>query len=106
MNLAIANVIFAALISAAFGCMFTRISKKLDNMQALDEKRHKEVVEVRIAERELMLAEAKISALSARCIRGEHVNGDLEEAERYLTACKNKVENLAHKTAIEAMEDV
>lgn len=102
----IANVVFAALVSAVFGYMFSRINKKLDSMQEMDEKRHKEVVEVRIAERELMLAEARISALSARCIRGEHVNGDLEEAERYLTACKRRVENLAHKTAIEAMEDV
>lgn len=105
MNLAILNAIFAAVISAAFGFMFARINKKLDAMQAEDEKRHNEAVQVRIAERELMLAEAKISALSARCIRGEHVNGDLEEAERYLTACKRRVENLAHKTAIEVLEE-
>ena len=94
-----------ALIGAMVSFMFSQINKRLTRMEEEDKKHREDQVQTRIAERELMLAEARISALSARCIRGEHVNGDLEEAENYLTACKRRVETLAHRTAIEKLED-
>lgn len=92
-----------AVIGGIITFLFWSIEKKIDKMDQKSEQRRKEELEMRKAERELLLAEASISALSARCIRGEHVNGDLEKAENYLEEKKRAIQNLTQKVALEHM---
>lgn len=92
-----------AVIGGIITFLFWSIEKKIDKMDQRNEQRRKEELEMRKAERELLLAEASISALSARCIRGEHVNGDLEKAENYLEEKKHAIQNLTQKVALEHM---
>ena len=92
-----------AVIGGIITFLFWSIEKKIDKMDQKSEQRRKEELEMRKAERELLLAEASISALSARCIRGEHVNGDLEKAENYLEEKKHAIQNLTQKVALEHM---
>ena len=93
-----------AVIGAMVGLLFHRIEKKIDRMEADNEKHHREQVEVRIAERELLLAEAHISALTARCVRGEKVNGDLEKAEGELAEKTERVQDVSRRIFEEHME--
>lgn len=92
-----------AVIGGIITFLFWSIEKKIDKMDQRNEQRRNEELEMRKAERELLLAEASISALSARCIRGEHVNGDLEKAENYLEEKKHAIQNLTQKVALEHM---
>lgn len=92
-----------AVIGGIITFLFWSIEHKIDKMDQRNEQRRKEEIEMRKAERELLLAEASISALSARCIRGEHVNGDLEKAENYLEEKKHAIQNLTQKVALEHM---
>lgn len=94
-----------AVIGGIITFLFWSIEKKIDKMDQKSEQRRKEEIEMRKAERELLLAEASISALSARCIRGEHVNGDLEKAENYLEEKKHAIQNLTQKVALEHMAE-
>lgn len=94
-----------AVIGGIITFLFWSIEKKIDKMDQRSEQRRKEEIEMRKAERELLLAEASISALSARCIRGEHVNGDLEKAENYLEEKKHAIQNLTQKVALEHMAE-
>lgn len=96
--------IIEAIIGGLIGMMFWRIQKKIDKMESDQKARHKEYVEIRTKERELLIAEAKISALTARCVRGEMVNGDLEEAENDLIDKEEALHTLTRKIAIEYIE--
>ena len=71
--------VILAVVGAFVSFMFWRIENKIDVMEKENSQRHDEQVKIRIAERELLLAEADISALTARAIRGEVVNGELEK---------------------------
>ena len=97
----VTNILIST-FGAVIAFLFARIQYKINKMQEIDEERHEEYMQMRIAERELLLAEAKISALSARCIRGEQANGDLEKAEDYLAEKKHNVQNLTTEYAIKA----
>lgn len=94
-----------AVIGGIITFLFWSIEKKIDRMEKKNDERRNEELEMRKAERELLLAEASISALSARCIRGEHVNGDLEKAENYLEEKKHAIQNLTQKIALEHMAE-
>lgn len=94
-----------ALATGIIGYLFWCIERKIDHMETENETHHREQIEIRVAERELLLASSDISALCARCIRGEKVNGDLEQAEQYLIDKKHAVQDLTRKIALEHMEE-
>ena len=91
-----------ALIGGLITFLFWKIEKKIDHIEAENEQRHEEQINIRVAERELLIAEADISALTARCVRGEVVNGELEKAERTLAEKKKNIESLTLKVAIQS----
>lgn len=99
-------IIIEAIIGGIIGVLFWRIQSKISAMDADQKHRHSEQIQVRTAERELLLAEAEISALTARCVRGEVVNGDLEEAERVLHEKRDVVQDITRKIAMEYIEGV
>ena len=80
----IATIIVTACVGAIVGILFKRIEKRIAQIEIDSKKHYEEQVQIRLAERELLLAEAHISSLSARGIRGEKVNGELEKAEKEL----------------------
>lgn len=94
----------AALISAFIGFAIWHLERKLDRMEQESQSRDREQIELRSAERELLYAEAKISALTARVARGEIVNGDLEAAEKLLLEKKTALSDLTNKIIAEFME--
>lgn len=94
----------AALISAFIGFAIWHLERKLDRMEQESQSRDREQIELRAAERELLYAEAKISALTARVARGEIVNGDLEAAEKLLLEKKTALSDLTNKIIAEFME--
>lgn len=94
----------AALISAFIGFAIWHLERKLDRMERKSQSRDREQIELRAAERELLYAEAKISALTARVARGEIVNGDLEAAEKLLLEKKTALSDLTNKIIAEFME--
>ena len=94
----------AALISAFIGFAIWHLERKLDRMEQDSQSRDREQIELRAAERELLYAEAKISALTARVARGEIVNGDLEAAEKLLLEKKTALSDLTNKIIAEFME--
>lgn len=94
----------AALISAFIGFAIWHLERKLDRMEQESQSRDREQIELRSAERELLYAEAKISALTARVARGEIVNGDLEAAEKVLLEKKTALSDLTNKIIAEFME--
>lgn len=91
-----------ALIGGLITFLFWKIEKKIDHIEAENERRNKEQINIRLAERELLIAEADISALTARCVRGEIVNGELEKAEKTLVEKKKNIESLTLKVAIQS----
>lgn len=98
------SAIIEIIVGAVIGLLFWRIQKKLGDMDAEQKHHHTEQIQVRTAERELLLAEAEISALTARCVRGETVNGDLEEAERVLHDKQDVVQDITRRIAMEYIE--
>lgn len=98
MEIKVILIVFGAVVAFLFWLIEYKISK----MEKLSEQRYSEQINMRIAERELLMAEASISALTAKCIRGEHVNGDLEAAEKYLEEKKHAVKDLTNEYAIKA----
>ena len=98
MEIKVILIVFGAVVAFLFWLIEYKISK----MEKLSEQRYSEQISMRIAERELLMAEASISALTAKCIRGEHVNGDLEAAEKYLEEKKHAVKDLTNEYAIKA----
>ena len=91
-----------ALIGGLITFLFWKIEKKIDHIEVENEQRHEEQINIRVAERELLIAEADISALTARCVRGEVVNGELEKAEKTLAEKKKNIESLTLKVAIQS----
>ena len=94
----------AAIISALIGLAIWRLQKKIDKMENDAEKRNQQQISIRAAERDLLYAEAKISALTARVARGEIVNGDLEAAEHDLAEKKKVLSDLTNQIVAEYME--
>ena len=97
-------IIIETVIGGIIGVLFWRIQSKISAMDADQKHHHSELLEIRTAERELLLAEAEISALTARCVRGELVNGDLEAAEKVLHDKRDAVNDLTRKIAMEYIE--
>ena len=95
-----------AIIGAVVSLLFRRIEKKIDAIEDANERHHAEQVEVRIAERELLLAEAHVSALTARCVRGEKVNGELEKAEHEVEAKTKVLEGITNRMFVEHTMEV
>ena len=93
-----------ALISAFIGFAIWSLQKKVDRMEKEAARRNHQQIEIRAAERDLLFAEAKISALTARVARGEIVNGDLEKAEQDLADKKKFLTDLTNKIVAEYME--
>lgn len=92
------------LIAAAIGFAIWHLERKIDQMEKDNTARDRKQIELRAAERDLLFAEAKISALTARVARGEIVNGDLEAAERDLNEKKKALSDLTNKVVAEFME--
>jgi len=93
-----------ALISACIGFAIWSLQKKVDRMEKEAARHNHQQIEIRAAERDLLFAEAKISALTARVARGEIVNGDLEKAEQDLADKKKFLTDLTNKIVAEYME--
>lgn len=98
------SAIIEIVVGAVIGLLFWRIQAKITAMDADAKHNHAELLEIRTAERELLLAEAEISALTARCVRGEMVNGDLEKAEQDLRGKKDAVDRIMTRMATEHIE--
>lgn len=99
-----ASIIIELVIGGVIGLLFWKIQAKITSMEAEQKHHHAELLEIRTAERELLLAEAEISALTARCVRGEKVNGDLEAAEQTVRSKRDEVDKLMSKLATEYVE--
>lgn len=93
-----------AVISAGIGVAIWTLQRKIDRMEKDADRRNKQQIEIRAAERDLLFAEAKISALTARVARGEIVNGDLEKAERDLATKKDALTAVTNRIVAEYME--
>ena len=93
-----------AVISAGIGVAIWTLQRKIDRMEKDADRRNKQQIEIRAAERDLLFAEAKISALTARVARGEIVNGDLEKAERDLATKKEALTAVTNRIVAEYME--
>lgn len=102
----IVTIVITALVGAVVSFLVHRIDKRVDKIDKDNQQRHEEQVKIRLAERELLLAEAHISALSARCIRGERVNGDLEKAERELETKDKALDAITQKLFVEKTTEV
>ena len=90
-----------ALISTIIGFVVWNLQRK---MERENERNHKQQIQIKAAERDLLYAEAKISALTARVARGEIVNGDLEAAETDLAEKKKTLTDLTNRIVAEYME--
>lgn len=67
-----------AVIGAIVAFLFSRLEKKLDNIEKEQSENHREQVAIRIAERELMLAMAETVALTGKKVdNAAGVNGEL-----------------------------
>lgn len=93
-----------ALISTIIGFVVWNLQRKIDRMERENERNHKQQIQIKAAERDLLYAEAKISALTARVARGEIVNGDLEAAETDLAEKKKTLTDLTNRIVAEYME--
>lgn len=93
-----------ALISTVIGFVVWNLQRKIERMERENERNHKQQIQIKAAERDLLYAEAKISALTARVARGEIVNGDLEAAETDLAEKKKTLTDLTNRIVAEYME--
>lgn len=93
-----------AIISAGIGVAIWALQRKVDRMEKEAEKHNAQSIRIRAAERDLLFAEAKISALTARVLRGEIVNGDLERAEKDLQEKKKTLTDITNEIIAEYME--
>ena len=93
-----------ALISTVIGFAVWNLQHKIDRMERENERNHKQQIQIKAAERDLLYAEAKISSLTARVARGEIVNGDLEAAETDLAEKKKNLTDLTNRIVAEYME--
>lgn len=99
------DLIIEAAVGGIIGLLFWRIQRKIDNLETEQAGRHEQLVKMRTAERELLIAEANISALTAMCVRGDKVNGELEAAEKTLLEKEKALQDLTQKHAIEYIEN-
>ena len=101
---AIVTCIITAIVGGLIGLMFYKVERKIDQVAADNERHHKETIEIRVAERELLLAEARISSLTAKCVRGEYVNGELEKAEEELERTQKNMQGITMRIALGTVE--
>lgn len=93
-----------ATISAGIGVAVWALQRKIDRLEKDADKHNRQQIEIRAAERDLLFAEAKISALTARVARGEIVNGDLEKAEKDLSQKRDALTAVTNRIVAEYME--
>lgn len=74
---------------------------KVQNMAKKSEERYAERATMEKKERHLLNANSKLSELTARCVRGEHVNGDLEKAVEYQVTCRHDLEDAVTELQID-----
>ena len=72
------SIIITAIIGAVVAFLFSRLENKLDRIEKEQTKHHNQQVEIRVAERELLLAMAETVALTGKKIdNAAGVNGEL-----------------------------
>ena len=99
---AMVQTIITAVIGAVVAFFFWRIEKKIDRMEAENDAHHKEQVEIRIAERELMLSIADTVALTGKKVEdAASVNGELQDAIKKTLEKKETVQEITRAVAIE-----
>ena len=71
------SIIITAIIGAVVAFLFSRLENKLDRIEKEQTKHHNQQVEIRVAERELLLAMAETVALTGKKIdNAAGVNGE------------------------------
>lgn len=100
------QTIVTAIVGAIVAFLFTRIEKKIDKLESESNAHHKEQIQVRKAEREMMLAIADTSILTAKKVNDrKSVNGELEASIEELEKRKKKVQDLTREIAFEHLEE-
>ena len=98
--------IILAFIAALITFGFTLIVGKLNEMEVESKKRHEEHKKVSIKERELLLALADTTKLTAKKVNDAHsVNGELEESIDYLQEKKHAVQDITREIAFDHLEN-
>lgn len=98
-------VLITAIIGAVVAFLFARIEKKIDQMESENDTHHKEQVTMRTAERELMLAIADTTMLTAKKVNNRtSVNGELEQSIKELDKRKKRVQELTHEFYFEHVD--
>ena len=74
---------------------------KVQEHKKLNDKRHKEQVDLAVKERELLLATAKVTEILARKIDGEGINGELHEANEELKKEREELQGFTREKFFE-----
>lgn len=99
------QIVLTAVIGGVVTFLFGVITKKLVKMDKKAEERHEEHKKVSIKERELLLAIADTTKLTAKKVNdSSSVNGELEESVEYLQKKKHEVQDLTREIAFERLE--
>ena len=97
--------VITAFIGAIIALLFWKIEKKIDKMEAENNAHHKEQVQLRKAEREVLLAVADTTILTAKKVNDSNsVNGELEKSIEELEAKKKEVQDLTREIFYEHLE--
>ena len=73
------QTVITAVIGGIVAFLFWHIERKIDTLEKEQEKRHEEQIGVRIAERDVLLAVADTTLLTAKKVNNRNsVNGELE----------------------------
>ena len=103
---ATASCLITALVGGVVGLLFWKIEKKIDHLEEDNERHHQEQVKVRTAERELLLAVADTSLLTAKKVNDEASgNGELKKAEDNLIKKRDSLQGMTRQIAIEYLEE-
>lgn len=98
--------ILLAIITGLVTFGFGLIVRKLNKMEKESEIRHQEHKKINIKERELLLALADTTKLTAKKVNDAHsVNGELEDSIEYLQEKKHAVQDLTREIAFEHLEN-
>lgn len=102
----ILSITLTALIGGIVAFLFNRIESKIDKLEAENNAHHKEQIAVRKAEREMMLAVAETTMLTAKKVNNRNsVNGELEASIKELQERKQAVQDITREIAFERLEN-
>lgn len=100
------TIVITAIIGGFVTFLFGMLNLKLNRMMKESEKHHEEHVKINIAERELLLALADTTILTAKKVNDRNsVNGELEESIVYLRDKKNNVQDITREVAFGHLEN-